>query len=258
VTKIIDSSFKKIIGYKKYKDLYDFSSIECRVALFVMIILDTIFLISIKELGVDSVVSDYISYLDTIGISLIGFLGFIVTGLAILTGAISSKIVKRLQDRNKIQSLEKILLSFYLLGFISAIVIILSFIFHFLGNLPFNSMWQYDLIILSLISYLIIFSVFYAVKLIGNCLELFYIISNMQIVNDIKENTRLNIRQKYNSYRILALEKIVLINSQIKIENYADEIKKMIETDDLSEQEKLMCLDMFNKQFANTNMSDKF
>ncbi len=248
--KIVDSSFKKIVEYKKYKDLYDFSSIECRIALFTMIVLDLLFFISIRKDGVDTIVSDYISYLDTIGMTLIGFLGFIVTGLAILTGAISSKVVKRLQDRNKIQSLEKILLSFYLLGLINAIIIIFSFIFHFLGNLPYNSMWQFDLLLLSFISYSITFSIFYAVKLIGNCLELFYIISNMQIVNDIRENTKTDIKQKYNSYRILALEKIILINNKINIEDYAGEIKKMIETDDLSDQEKLLCLEMFRKQFS--------
>lgn len=102
-----DSSFKKIIEYKKYKDLYDFSSIECRISIFVVLIMNILFRISTNESAINEVISDYISYLDSIGMALIGFLGFIVTGLAILTGAISSKVVKRLQERNKIQSLEK-------------------------------------------------------------------------------------------------------------------------------------------------------
>lgn len=251
--RVADSSFKKIIEYKKYKDLYDFTSIECRVALLTMIILDAIFLLSIKEVTVDVVISDYISYLDTIGMALIGFLGFIVTGLAILTGAISSNVVKRLQDRNKIQALEKILLSFYLLGLINAIIIILSFVFHFIGNLPCKTIWQIDFLLLSFISYFIVFSIFYAVKLIGNCLELFYIISNMQIANDMKEISNATIKQKYNSYRILALEETVLINRFVSIENYANQIKKMIENDDLSEQERLICMEMLKKQFSDDN-----
>lgn len=247
--KIKDSSFYKIIKYKKYKDLYDFSSIECRVSLVVMLIMNLLFMIFIKILDINEVVQNYISYLDTIGIALIGFLGFIVTGLAILTGAISSKIVKKLQERNKIQSLEKILLSFYLLGTVSASIIIISFIFHFISKLPCSSIWQFVIIALSFISYLITFSIFYAVKLIGNCLELFYIISNMQIINDIQESSKIDIKQKYNNYRIAALEEYVLILNKIDVDNYADEIKKLIETDDLSDQERKLYMDLHQKQF---------
>lgn len=247
--KIRDSSFKKIIDYKKYKDLYDFSSIECRVSFFVVVIMDIIFLLSIKNLGIYEIVPDYISYLDTIGLALIGFLGFIVTGLAILTGAISSQVVKRLQERNKIQALEKILLSFYLLGLVSASIIILSFILHFTSKLSYISIWQLDFVLLSFISYFITFSIFYAVKLIGNCLELFYIISNMQIINDIKESSKVDIKQKYNNYRIMALEKVILTNKLVSIEHYKNEIKEIIEADVLSEQERFLFLEMHQKQF---------
>ena len=253
--KIKDTSFSKIIIYKKYKDLYDFSSIECRVALFVMAILDIIFIISLRQSDTDIMVSDYISYLDTIGMALIGFLGFIVTGLAILTGAISSTVVKKLQERNKIQALEKILLSFYLLGLASASVIGLTFIIHFTNILPYNSVWQINIMILSFISYFVVFSIFYAVKLIGNCLELFYIISNIQIIHDQKKSTastatKVDIKQKYNNYRLIALEKAVLIHNQISPERYANDIKHMIETDDLPEQERLLCLEMHKKLFG--------
>lgn len=73
----------------------------------------------------------------------------------------------------------------------------------------------------------------------------------MQIVNDMKENnaTKVDIKQRYNNYRIIALEKAVLINNQISVDDYADEIKKMIELDDISEQEKLLCLEMHKRLF---------
>ncbi len=247
--KIKDSSFEKIIKYKKYEDLYDLSSIECRIALLVTFIIDIIFVLSIKKIGENNVIEDGVSYLDTVGMALIGFLGFIVTGLAILTGAISSTVVKRLQERNKIQALEKILLSFYLLGLVSATIISMAFVFHFISKLPFGSMWQITIVLISIIGYLVVFSVFYAVKLIGNCIELFYIISSMQIVI---ENTKGDIKQKYNNYRIMALEKIVLISGLSSIENYANEIKEMIESDNLSEQEKAVCLNMHKQLFSNT------
>lgn len=99
---INDTSYKKILTMKKYKDLYDFSSLECRIAFLIMIVLDIIFIMCSYNIGLDTTINECVKILDNIGFSLIGFLGFIVTGLAILTGAISSKIIKRLQDRNSI------------------------------------------------------------------------------------------------------------------------------------------------------------
>lgn len=250
MNKIKDSSFKKVIQYKKYKDIYDFSSIECRIALLFMIIINIVFYLSVKYQDSEYIISNYILHLDSICMSFIGFLGFIVTGLAILTGAISSTVVKKLQERSKIESLEKILLSFYLLGLVSAFIIVISLILHFINLLHYNSILLINITLLSFISYLIIFAILYAVKLIGNCLELFYIISNMQIVYDAKENKKVDLKQKYNNYRILALEKIILLNNQVSINDYANEIKKMIETDNMSEQEKNVCMEMHKKFFS--------
>jgi len=249
--KLKDSSLSKIIKLQKYKDIYDFSSLECRIALFICIILNVIFIYSIKVSNTGTIISYYISYLDNISIALIGFLGFIVTGLAILTGAISSKVVKKLQERNKIQSLEKILLSFYLLGLVSATIIIFSFVLHFLNILDINCIWQINIILLSVISYLIVFSIFYAVKLIGNCLELFYIINNMQILNDSVDKDKMNYKSKYNNYRIIALEKTVLKNtSEQAIHEYANEILKMIGQDTIPKEEHDLYLKMFLEQFG--------
>ena len=98
--------------------------------------------------------------------ALIGFLGFIVTGLAILTGAISSKVVKHLQDRNKMLPLEKILLSFYLLGLISAFEILFIIFLHFICLLPLPSIKIIDVIILSILTYFTTFIIFMQLSLL--------------------------------------------------------------------------------------------
>ncbi len=247
--KINDSSYQKIKEFKKYKDLFDFSSLECRVALLSMLILDVIFFISSKMSGIDIIVSNCISYFDNIGIAMIGFLGFIVTGLAILTGAISSKVVKRLQSRHKAQALEKILLSFYLLGLSSSVIVVLSFIFHFMRDIPIKSILQLNIILLSITSYLVVFSIFYAVKLIGNCLELFYIVSDMQIIEENKYDNKIALKSKYNSYRITALEKTIFTNNVKNVVEYSKVINELIKSDIISQQEKEIYLDMYRKHF---------
>lgn len=244
---INDSSYKKIFELKKYKDLFDFSSLECRIALIVTLVLDALFCMCSYFFGADFVVGECVKILDNIGISLIGFLGFIVTGLAILTGAISSKVVKKLQNRNKMNALERILLSFYLVGLLTAVVIVVTFVLYFIVIIPIKSIFIFDMIILSILSYLIIFIIFYAVKLIGNCLELFYIVNNMQLVDD----NNVDYKGKYNNYRIAALEKMQLsVTSIEKIKEYKREIAELIITDNISLEERQILLKMLDEQFG--------
>lgn len=246
--KVNDTSFQKIFALKKYQDLYDFSSLECRAALIFTIFLDIIFIICSNYIGLDNTVGKFVEILDNIGISLIGFLGFIVTGLAILTGAISSKVVKKFKDGNKMSALERILLSFYLIGLINALLIISAFILHFVIVIPVHSIWIIDIILLSLLSYFIIFTIFYAVKLIGNCLELFYIINSMQLIDDIP----IDYKAKYNNYRITALEKTELsITSINRVQNYKQTVKDLIENDDIPIEERQILLKMHKEHFKN-------
>lgn len=248
--KVKDTSFTKLSTMKKYEDIYDFSSLECRIALVTMIILDILFVLCSFNTGQDVVVNECINLLVNIGIALIGFLGFIVTGLAILTGAISSKIIKRLQDRNKINSLEKILLSFYLIGLIDAFLIVAIFIIYFLSILHIKSIFFINIIVFSVLSYFIIFTIFYAVKLIGNCLELFLIINNMQVIDEASNNI-INYKERYNYYRITALEKIQLSNTSIDdLKSYERIIKQLIESDNLTENDKMALLRMHKKHFS--------
>ena len=242
-----DVSFKKIYTLKKYKDLFDFKSIECVVSLISTIIFEGILLIWNIYQSCNDIVSAMVSMIDGIGIAFIGFLGFIVTGLAILTGAISSKIVKRLQSRNKMQALDRILLSFYLLGLVSAFIILVSLLLHFVMALPIDANIIVVIIVSAIYSYFTIFSIFYAVKLIGNCLELFMIINEMQIITDDDSKYKM----RYNDYRLMALEKLGLsTTSPDMVEAYRNTIYEMINLDDTEMDEKKIYIAMLKKQFG--------
>lgn len=244
---VADSSYKKMIEMDKVKDLYDFSSIECRAAVIGTIILDIIFIICSINVGIDEVAVGCVTLLDNIGIALIGFLGFTVSALAILTGAISSKVVKMLKSRDKMAALERILLSFYLMGMVCAVEIMIAFVLHFLVQIPVHSIFIVNIIIMSGMSYMTIFVIFYSVKLIGNCLELFYIVNSFALLDDDK----INYKERYNSYRILALEKIQLSESTIeKVEEYKETLKILIKENSASDAEKEILLKMHREHFG--------
>lgn len=243
-----DVSFAKLKTLKKYKDLVDFKSIECVVALISTIIFDGIIVVWNCYENCNDIVNEMVTLIDALGIALIGFLGFIVTGLAILTGAISSKIVKRLQVRNKMESLDRILLSFYLVGIVSAFIVLLSLVLHFIIALPMDAHLVLVIIVSTIYSYFFVFTVFYAVKLIGNCLELFLIINEMQI---LEENEDFRYKMKYNDYRLMALEKLGLSKtSEETVKLYKKCIYELIIMDETSEVEKTIYTNMLKRQFG--------
>lgn len=243
-----DVSFAKLIKLKKYRDLVDFKSIECVVALVSTIVFDGMILVWNCYENCNDIVNSIATIIDGIGIALIGFLGFIVTGLAILTGAISSKIVKRLQVRSKMEALDRILLSFYLLGIISAFIVLISFFLHLIIALPIEAHLVFVIILGTIYSYFTVFTVFYAVKLIGNCLELFMIINEMQV---LEENDDFRYKMKYNDYRLMALEKLGLsTTSEETIEAYKKCIYELIIMDETGEVEKNIYTNMLRTQFG--------
>ena len=243
-----DVSFAKLIKLKKYRDLVDFKSIECVVALISTIVFDGMILVWNCYENCNDIVNSIATIIDGIGIALIGFLGFIVTGLAILTGAISSKIVKRLQVRSKMEALDRILLSFYLLGIISAFIVLISFFLHLIIALPIEDNLVFVIILGTIYSYFTVFTVFYAVKLIGNCLELFMIINEMQV---LEENDDFRYKMKYNDYRLMALEKLGLsTTSEETIEAYKKCIYELIIMDETGEVEKNIYTNMLRTQFG--------
>ena len=245
--KVKDSSYKKLFELEKYKDLYDFSSLECRIAVIGMILLDIVFAVCSFSVGIDETVIKAVSLLDDIGIALIGYIGFTISALAILMGTISSKVVNIIKTRNKMVALERILLSFYLMGIVCAAVVLVALILHFIVEIPVASIFIINLIGISILSYLIIFILFYSAKLIGNCLELFYIINGYELLDEEKTDYK----AIYNNYRITAIEKVNLSNTSIeKVNEYKEVIKQLIETDNRPEEEIKVLLEMHKSQFG--------
>lgn len=126
-----ESSFKKLIKYKKYRELYDIHKIECWGSVVVTGAILSVCYRICYILGVIEFIDIFAPILMDIGIAMIGFLGFVVGGLAILTGLISSKVMGKLIKDEKIEPLERILLSFYLLGIICAIFIFGTIVLYF-------------------------------------------------------------------------------------------------------------------------------
>lgn len=233
---IKDTSFQHIKKYKKYKDIFNLKSIEVIVSLLSSVFLVAIILIVVNDLNYDDINNLIRTLTKDIAIALIGLLGFIVTGLAILTSAISNKLMNIVYHKKKVHVIEKILLSFYFLGLVIGVTILLDFILYIISFLNV----KVNIILLSIVAfisaYLVIFILFYSIALIGNCVQIFNMI-NIPIHED--SELRKEDRQLFDSFRVSALERIVFISDSLSGAEKVEEYKKImtILIEDLNDEE---------------------
>lgn len=246
--KIADENFNDIFRLKKINELWDWSTLEVRVALIGTLLIGAVSVAIIMNNGSGEFVLLVADFIKDIGMTLIGFLGFVVTGLAILTGSVSSKVVKFFKEKDVYEELSSVLSSFYFLGLLIGVLILIVFCEYFIVQIciPVNVIAVTCGIIIT--TYLFVYIIFYAIGLTGNCISMFEIISDVQ--NQI-ESEEENNRQIYDSYRIIALEHLILKSSdKEKLHAYEDKIEELIQKDSrTSDAQKNKIIKMKNRHF---------
>ncbi len=214
-----ETSFGKIIKYKKYKEIYKIKSMEVIVSLISSIVITALTILVFRQAEITDINNLMREMTKEIAIVLIGFLGFVISGLAILTSSISNKFINILKKQEKINIIERILLSFYLLGTIVGTDIIFSLIMY----ISTYSTYSINIYIIGfftfIFAYITIFIIFYSVALIGNCIEIFKIINtidddqiNETVVEGSEEYVDININDDnylFMNFRITALEQVL-------------------------------------------------
>lgn len=158
---------------KKWKEIYNQTESTVSLVVSLIVIATLIFL---YESTPANNMNELIREIVNIGLTtLIGLLGFIISGIAIFTGTITNKLVKNIDSDNKALSLIGILFSFYYIGVIIGITVIVYIIMYLFTY----SYIEIDVIKICVIgfvlSYLYFYSLFYSISLIGTCLKLFFV-----------------------------------------------------------------------------------
>lgn len=236
----MNESFSKILFSVKIKELYTIKNPTCLLSASLSLI--TFIILNLIKAPLNELCEQCCSFLENIGLAYIGFLGFIITGLAMLIGTITNKLYSKLKDSDKLKNVQNILCSFVLLGFLSAIIIISSFIMHLVSDIPVDVNPICFFVICIILSYLIYFTIIYSTILIGNCIDLFF------ILNEI-EGSEPNVQNRYTRYRVIALERLSIKNLD-NINDYQNSIKELIENDsETSNNEKELLSQLYNNQF---------
>ncbi len=127
----------------------------------------------ITEKGVSNFLESIRPVILTILGGFFSLLGFTISGLALLTGTIGTKVITKISEEEKIENLISVIFNFYFCGVIigaTTIISILTYIVTFI-QLPLNlylfCVWTF------IYTYLVIFSITYSVMLLGTCIRLF-------------------------------------------------------------------------------------
>ena len=213
-----ESSLKKLIRYKKYKEVFNLKSKEVIISILGTIIILFVTYLVIQDTNLEDINIFIRDITKELALVLIGYLGFVVSGLAILTSSISNKIMNIFNKKNKIYVIERILLSFYLLGILIGITIFLGFLLNIITYSNKELSVMLFLMCEGILSYLILFIIFYSIELIGNCIEIFKIINliNDNDISSVSKSNKLTESDmiKYNNIRITALEMVILSDKE--------------------------------------------
>jgi len=168
-----NSYIKLLQSTKKYKEIYN--SIEALIAtvLSLLTVVSFYYIYNNSDIGAFNEMIKGI--LISVPIGLIGTLGFIVSGLAIISGTIGSKLVDQLINDKKIEALIGILFSFYFIGSIIGIAIV-AYMFMYVFSFSGLIVTLERLVVITLfLSYLFWFVISYLIGLLGTCLRMFLV-----------------------------------------------------------------------------------
>lgn len=259
--KINDSMLRKLKESGKYKELFKSDSLETVFSFVFSIIISLLLYFLISQSNIDDINTLLRSLSKDFAIALVGLLGFLITGLALLTSSVSSKVYNYIDtERGRKKNIDNIFISFYFIGLLIAIVILALITLYIITffNKPIN-IWLTFLIIF-IFSYLFSFIILYCAGLIGNCISLFNIINRYSLMLSSTEKDsnilKLEDKIKWNELKIMTLETIFIKynNKTDTITNpialFKDILKKYIE-DSCQNEQKEKLLNYFNKLYEN-------
>ncbi|WP_310854802.1 hypothetical protein [Paenibacillus taichungensis] len=167
---------------------------------------------------------------------LLGMLGFIISGLAIISGTIGHNVTKNIIKAKKFNSLLKIMFSFnylgHLLGFLIVVFIFIYFILSI--NSPFVK-WAY-ISISAMLSYAIFFVIFFAISLLKTCLDIFVINYLYSDEEEMQESN--NVEMEFINLKTDTITQILSERNLIDKDSFIAKLKQRVDEDIIDDSKK--------------------
>lgn len=162
--------FDYLINTKTYKDFY--KSKEAIFSLLFAVITTVMINMLISSLPASEMNEKIIDLLTLSIGSMVGLLGFIIGGLALIVGSIGKKMMNAIDNSGNFKELLGIIFRFYFIGSILGASIVINIFTYLIVLFPycFNKYLSFLLIIIN--SYLFFFSLISSIMLMGSCIRL--------------------------------------------------------------------------------------
>ncbi len=225
--------FKK---YKKWRGLTDIGSLEVPLA-FILTVGFSIFVINMDiHSNITTYQEPFKNICITIASALIGIIGILLAGISIVTGTISKEVQKIICKLNDKDSIERILISFEFIAFIigfQIVAFIAIYLSLFSPEAVVNKYAFYA--IFAVMTYLLFFTIFYVIGLVGNCIKVFSISNTYHEVLELKKD----FFDKANEIRIDFILNTILTSKTNK-EAFLIELRKFVQAHDIEGKEELI------------------
>lgn len=243
---------------KKYEELSDFENWEVRIATLLSIITSLIMFMLIKELKIEEINNLLRSLTKDFAIAFIGFLGVVISGLAIFLATLNSKFIKFISNNGKIKKIENILLSFYLLAIVVVGIIIANLLLYIVTFFDCNLNYIITIILTLLISYNFYFILLYSIALIGNSIDIFFIVSKFDNIDTTKNKVEDNIDNQKKDKKLYDDIRLTVIESVLFSEKYKTEEKLKLYLENFYKYIDIATKDEIQRRRIKKMLDDKF
>lgn len=168
------NSFSSMLSEsKKYKELY--KGHAAQFSFFVSVIITSLTIMLYYQLAPDKLTIMLSTLILAIAAGLIGLLGFLITGVAILAALITKQAMDVMDDEGSVHNLVGILFSFYFAGSIVAVAILMYLVTYLLLQFELDFIDVFYWFMSGIDAYLLVFSLIYTVALLGTCINAFFV-----------------------------------------------------------------------------------
>lgn len=228
--------FDRFTENNKWHDYLNFKSFEIKMSLITVLAILVLF----YTLNIYDNFNAFLLPLQNLTLyifqALIGMLGIILAGLAIIVGLLNKETIHSIEKHNDKLSLQKTLISFEFLSFNIGIGIFIFVIIHLIlysKQSLINTILFY--FILAIVTYFLAFIMFYTISLIGNCIRVFYI---NNIYNDIATKEK-NIYEAANEVRIDYLLYALQKQTHVSPNELLDDLDKFVDATNSKDKEEI-------------------
>lgn len=140
--------------------------------------------IKLNEIKINEILKNLSLYMIS---SFIGLLGFLISGISIITGTLNAKLVDIIEEYDFVDEIQGILYSFYFIGGF-VLLNIVSYIFLYVLAYSENSINNSLIgLITFFMTFLSLFTLIFCLSLIGTCISMVSIVNKLTRLENIKK-----------------------------------------------------------------------